>query len=108
MSKWKAETSGLPSKAQLKVHRENKLKELCSDNGLDRLNSFAWTAEEIALQQTLWADADTTTEHYGYEKRKEVLRGQLTALDANELAVYFQEIGVPESSVEDYLPESPV
>tara|TARA_R100001530_G_scaffold132156_1_gene104314 strand:+ start:168 stop:494 length:327 start_codon:yes stop_codon:yes gene_type:complete len=108
MSKWESETFGFESKAQLKAHREHKLTELCSDNNLERLNSFAWTAEEIALQQTLWDEADATTEHYGYEKRKEVLRGQLAALDANELAVYFQEIGVPESSVEDYLPESPV
>ena len=108
MSKWISETTKLESKAQLKEHREHKLNELCSDNGLNRLNAVFWTPAELALEATLWNDADTTTEHYGYEKRKEVLRGQLTALAANELVVYFQEIGVPESSVEDYLPESPV
>jgi|TARA_R100000750_G_C2319061_1_gene85581 hypothetical protein len=107
MSKWKSETFGLESKAQLKEHRENKLKELCSDNDLIRLNSFAWTTAEIALQQALWDDSDNNVV-YGYEARKAVLRGQLTALATNDLVKYFQEIGVPESSVEDYLPESPV
>ena len=107
MSKWKSETHGLPSKSQLKSYRFQKMNELLLDNDLDLKFYPFWSAAEIALEITLWEDADTNSV-YGYEKRKEVLRGQLAALDANELAVYFQEIGVPESSVEDYLPESPV
>ena len=108
MSKWKSETFDLPSKEQLKAHRQHKMNELLLDNGLEMANFPFWSSAEIALEATLWTEADTSVNHWGYETRKATLRGQLNALDANELAVYFQEIGVPESSVEDYLPESPV
>ena len=107
MSKWLSETFDLESKAQLKEHRKHKWKVLLAENNLDMIFHPFWSAAEIALEITLWEDADANSV-YGYEKRKEVLRRQLAALDVNELAVYFQEIGVPESSVEDYLPESPV
>tara|TARA_R100000049_G_C1874749_1_gene33234 strand:- start:56 stop:382 length:327 start_codon:yes stop_codon:yes gene_type:complete len=108
MSKWISETHQLPSKSQLKRFRIQRWNSLLNNADLDMRQYHFMTAVEKALEVTLWKDADSDTLDHGYEKRKEVLRGQLTALAANELVVYFQEIGVPESSVEDYLPESPV
>jgi hypothetical protein len=103
MSKWKSETFELESKSQLKAHRKHKFDELLMDNDLDLLNYSFWSQAEKDLEILLWKEADDA-----YEIRKDVLRPQLTALITNDLVKYFQEIGVPESSVEDYLPESPV
>jgi hypothetical protein len=102
MSKWESETFELESKLQLKAHREHKWKVLLFENNLNMLYYPFFTPAEIALEEGIWKLADND-----YETRKEVLRGQLTALAANELVVYFQEIGVSPSSITDYLPLSP-
>ncbi len=103
MSKWKSETFNLESKSQLKAHRQHRLGGWCLDNDLERLNYFSWTPEEKALEMTFWEEVDNR-----YEARKAELREKLNALSPTELTTYFNEIGVEQIPIEDYLPESPV
>jgi len=102
MSKWISETVGMVSKAQLQSFRSDLWRGLLTKNGLD-LNMYPWwSAEENALEKSLFKTADQD-----YEARKAALAGSLSALSSGDLDIYFDEIGVERQSVEDYLHNSP-
>ena len=102
MSKWESK-QGIESKSQLKAHRDHLMNRFLMENDLNLLQYPFWSQADKDLEATLWKEADND-----YETRKVALRPLLNALSAEELTTYFQEIGVPENNVEDYLPESPV
>ena len=103
MGRWKDEKSGLESKAQLKAHRIHKFDGIFIDEDLDMKFYPVFTQAEKDLQFSIWQEADVD-----YETRKGELREKLNALSPTELTTYFNEIGVEQIPIEDYLPESPV
>ena len=98
MSRWKSETLGLESKAQLQSHRKDKWRSLLLQNGLDVELIPFWTQTEKDIEQNLWTKADVD-----YENRKAILKEQLKALSGDDLKVYFSEIGVDEQDINTWL-----
>lgn len=102
MSRWKSETTGLESKAQLKAHRKHRFNALIGETDLIFAQSYAYTTEERQLADNQWAEADED-----YEERKARLRMALDSLSSVDKKKYFEEIGEAERPVNDYLPISP-
>jgi hypothetical protein len=102
MSKWISETLQLESKSQLKEHRRHRLNALLMHADLNLLFYSFWSQADKDLETVLWKQADAD-----YESRKTTLKGQLKAINANDLKKYFQEIGIVESNVDDWLGASP-
>ena len=101
MSRWKSETFNIESKEQLKSYRKDMWKGLLMQNGLDLEMYPWWTVDEIALESNLFSQADEN-----YEERKLALKAKLEKLAPVYLIRYFDEIGVNEVLIEDWLKTS--
>ena len=102
MGKWLSQTKQIESKVQLKSHRKRRFDVLKGETDLIFAQSYAYTAQERQLADSLWAQADED-----YEKRKTDLRKELTSLSSIDKTKYFEEIGIAKQKVNAYLPISP-
>lgn len=87
--KYRSETTGLESKAQLDEYRKKRCRQALVENGLDTDFQFLWSVENKVLAQQLWDD--TAVED---AQRKTELRTKVEKLSADDRAKYFNEIGV--------------